>query len=171
VQLEQYSNVKHEFFAGQILAMSGGTPDHSAHAVNIATLLSSQLAGKKCRVYNSDARIRVRATGLDTYPDVSVVCGHLETDGEDRFAMINPIVIVEVLSKGTEVYDRGEKLVHYKQIPSVREIVLVAHDTRRLDLVRRMPDGSWSQVTADTIQLDSIGCTLSVDDVYRDPLA
>jgi Uma2 family endonuclease len=125
-QLEKFSNVKHEFYAGQIWAMSGGTPDHSAFAVNIATLLSAQLVGKKCRVYNSDARVRVRATGLVTYPDVSVVCGKLETDAEDCFAIINPIVIVDVLSKGTEAYDRGEKLTHYEQVPSLRGRVCLA---------------------------------------------
>jgi Uma2 family endonuclease len=171
VQLEKYSNVKHEFYAGQIWAMSGGTPDHSSYAANIIMSLGRQLAGRPCRVHTSDARVRVRATGLDTYPDVSVVCGQIEFDADDRNAVTNPIVIVEVLSKGTEVYDRGEKLVHYKQIPSLQEIVLVAHDGKRLDLVRRMPDGTWATSTAETIQLDSIGCSLSSAEVYFDPLA
>ncbi|HEX4453859.1 MAG TPA: Uma2 family endonuclease [Kofleriaceae bacterium] len=85
--------------------------------------------------------------------------------------MTNPVVIVDVLSPGTAAYDRGEKLAHYKQIPSLREIVLVAHDVRRVDVVRRMPDDSWQQSSADLVQLESIGCTLSVDAVYFDPLA
>jgi Uma2 family endonuclease len=113
VQLEKFSNVKHEFYAGQIWAMSGGTPDHSAYAANIIQALANQLSGKPERVFTADARVRVQATGLDTYPDVS-----------------NPIVIVEVLSPGTATYDRGEKLAHYKQISSLREIVFVAPSRR-----------------------------------------
>jgi Uma2 family endonuclease len=171
VHVEEYSNLKHEFYAGQIFLMSGGTPEHSLYAANIIYILNGQLAGRPCRVNTSDARVRVQATGLDTYPDVSVVCGHAELDVADRNAIVNPIVLVEVLSKGTEEYDRGEKLANYQRIAALREVVFVAHDARRLDVVRRMPDGTWSTFSADTVRLESIDCTLTVDDVYRDPLA
>ena len=104
LMLEEDSGLKHEFLEGQVWAMSGGTPEHAAVAGNVLTLLNVQLAGKKCRVFTSDLRIRVVATGLGTYPDVSVVCGHLELDPEDakRHTVVNPRILVEVLSPSTD---------------------------------------------------------------------
>lgn len=173
--VEEDSGIKHEFLNGQVWAMSGGTPDHAAMAGNVLTLLNVQLSGKRCRVFTSDLRIRVVATGLGTYPDVSVVCGHLELDPEDskRHTVVNPRILVEVLSPSTEAYDRGEKLRHYQQIASVEEIVLVAYDRREVEVVRREPDGSWSRHAArdgETMHLSSVACELPVGEVYRDPL-
>jgi len=176
LMLEEDSGAKHEFLDGQVWAMSGGTPDHAAIAGNVLTLLNVQLAGKKCRVFTSDLRIRVVATGLGTYPDVSVVCGRLELDPEDakRHTVINPRVLVEVLSPSTEDYDRGDKLRQYQQIPALDELVLVAHDRREIEIIRREADGSWSRRLVrdgETAMLTSIACALPVDEVYRDPLA
>src|SRR5262245_30524586 len=127
---EEVSNVKHEFLDGQVWAMAGGTPDHAAICANITTALSNQLRDKPCRVYSSDLRVRVRATGLGTYPDVTVIFDRFESDPSDPKGntAVNPRVIVEVLSPSTQQYDRGEKLDHYKQIPSLQEVVLVAHE-------------------------------------------
>ncbi len=174
VRVEEYSNVRHEYLEGQIYAMAGGTPEHGTYAANIIGLLTAQLGQRPCRVQTSDVRIRVTATGLDTYPDVSVVCGHADRDTDDRNAITNPTVLVEVLSSSTEDYDRGEKLDHYKRIPSVREVVFVAHDGFRVDLLQRQSDGTWIARSArggESVTLESIGCVLPVDDVYRDPLA
>jgi Uma2 family endonuclease len=174
VRLEEYSNVRHEYLAGQIYAMAGGTPEHGTYAANVIGALASQLVGRRCRVQTSDVRIRVQATGLVTYPDVSVVCSRAERDSDDPNAIVNPTVVVEILSASTEDYDRGEKLEHYKRIPALREIVLVAHDERRVDVVRRDDDGTWRTYSADereTVELNSIGCRFSVAEVYRDPLA
>jgi Uma2 family endonuclease len=115
----------------------------------------------------------VQATGLDTYPDVSVVCGHAELDDQDASAIVNPTVLVEVLSPSTEDYDRSEKLSHYKQIPSLREVLFVAHDAKRLTLARRGPADRWEELQVDEgmVTLESLGCELGVEDVYRDPLA
>ena len=175
LMLEEDSGSKHEFLDGQVWAMSGGSPDHAAVAGNVLTLLNVQLSGKKCRVFTSDLRVRVVATGLGTYPDVSVICGRVELDPEDakRHTVINPRLLVEVLSPSTEAYDRGEKLRHYQQIASVEEIVLVAHDRPEVEVVRREADGSWSRHLAgdgELAQLLSVGCALSVREVYRDPL-
>jgi Uma2 family endonuclease len=174
LQLEDTSNVRHEFLAGQVWAMAGGSPSHARIAVNVSTLLSTQLRDRACTVFGSDLRIRVKSTGLATYPDVTVVCGSLELDPEDPkgHTVINPRLVVEVLSPSTEVYDRGEKLGHYKDVPSLEEIVLVAHDERRLEVWRR-EDDRWSlEVTHGhgVATLRSMGCTLAIDDVYRDPL-
>lgn len=174
VRLEEYANVRHEFLDGQIYAMAGGTPEHGTYAANVIGLLTSQLVGKPCRVQTSDVRIRVQATGLDTYPDASVVCGHAERDPNDPNAIVNPVVLVEVLSPSTEEYDQGEKLEHYQRIESLREVVFVQHREQRVDVVRRQHDGSWlttSGTSGDTLELEALGCALSVDSVYRDPFA
>lgn len=112
-------------------------------------------------------------TGLATYPDVTVVCGRAELDPANRNAITNPTVLVEVLSPGTAEYDRGEKLVSYQRIPSLREVVLVAHDEQMIEVWRRDEDDTWTraEARAGSIRLLSIDCTLDVADVYRDELA
>jgi Uma2 family endonuclease len=175
LRLEEYANVKHEYLDGQIYAMAGGTPEHGAMAVRIGAALLGQLRGRRCNVYSSDVRVRVEATGLDTYPDLSVVCGREERDVHDRNALTNPIVLVEILSPGTEEYDRGEKLDHYKRLPSLREVVLVAHDRPRIEVWRR-PDApdQWTLLEfgpGETAHLESIDCDLDLNDLFRDPMA
>jgi Uma2 family endonuclease len=166
--------VKHEFVDGTIVAMAGGTPDHSAIAVNVQGILREQLAGKRCRVFNSDLRVRVKATGLGTYPDGAIVCGALELDPDDPkgHTVTNPTVLVEVLSPTTWEYDVGEKRENYQQIETLQEIVFVAHDARRIDVVRR-EGGSWKKHTfvEGAAILASLGCTLPIEAVYLDPLA
>jgi Uma2 family endonuclease len=167
---EDGSNVKHEFFEGEIYAMAGGTPEHAALAAAVTTVIGAQLGEGPCRVFSSDLKVRVSATGLVSYPDVTVVCGPLEHDPESRIVVVNPTLIVEVLSDSTEEWDRGEKLEHYRRIPSLRECLLVSHRIPELELLRRGSDGSWSRQVAGaggTLQLLSIGGSLSVDDLYR----
>jgi Uma2 family endonuclease len=120
--------------------------------------------------------VRVAATGLGTYADVTVICGRLELDPADpkRHTATNPKVLVEVLSPSTEDYDRGDKLGNYKLISTLAEVVLVAHDRREIEVVRREDDGSWSRHIAragESVELISLGCALSVSEIYRDPLA
>lgn len=171
--LERHANVRHEFFDGAIYAMAGGTPEYAAFCTNVSTALNVQLRGRGCRVHSSDLLVRVLETGLATYPDVTVVCGRAELDPEDRNTITNPVVIVEVLSPGTAEYDRGEKLAHYKRIPALREVVLVAHDEPLIEVWRREDGGAWirSEARSGSIRLTSIDCTLDVADVYRDELA
>jgi Uma2 family endonuclease len=173
--LEETSQARHEFLGGSVWAMAGGTPEHAAVCANLVAVLSNALRGRRCRVFTSDVRIRVLATGLATYPDATVVCERLETDPEDPkgHTLVNPQVIVEVLSPSTEDYDRGEKLAHYKQISSLREIVLVAHDEPRLELWRREADRWILEVVRgnDVAALPSCRCALDLAEVYRNPLA
>jgi Uma2 family endonuclease len=169
LMLEQSSNVRHGYFAGQIFAMPGGTPLHSALAVRIGSLLDAQLEGTRCRLFNSDLRLRVLATGLGTYPDVSVVCGDLQRDPEDSSTIVNPTVIVEVLSDSTEAYDRADKYFNYKLIPALREYVLVSHREASIEIFRRGTGDRWERLEARkgaTAVLESIGCVLEVDRVY-----
>jgi Uma2 family endonuclease len=132
-----------------------------------------KLAGSSCYPFSSDLRIRIRATGLATYPDVTVVCGDLERDPQDPNAAVNPVVLVEVLSASTEEYDRGEKSAHYRKIPSLREYLLVSHRERRIDRWRR-DDGEWELEGAgsgEVLHLAALGIDLAVDAVYeRSPL-
>jgi Uma2 family endonuclease len=168
LDLEEASNVKHEYFAGEIYAMAGGTPEHAALAMAVGGALFAQLEGRDCRVFSSDLRVRVLATGLATYPDVTVVCGDLEHDPENPATITKPTLVVEILSPSTESYDRGEKLEHYRQIPALRECVLVAHDRRLIEVWRRKADNAWSHAVAETGALDlaSIGCRLEVEPLY-----
>lgn len=171
--LERSSNVKHEFLEGVIYAMAGGSPEHAAIAVNVSTSLSVALRDRPCRVHSSDLRIHVLDTGLETYPDVSVVCGRIEVDAADGHAVTNPILIVEITSPSTEDYDRGEKREHYQRIPSLQEVVLVSHREKLVEVHRRDRDGGWTRHEAGpggAIRLESVGCELAVDEVYRDPL-
>ncbi len=170
ISFERSANVKHEYLDGVIYAMAGGTPSHAAIAANVIASLVSGLRERPFRVYTSDLRIRVAETGLETYPDVTVVPLPAELDAVDRHVVTNPVLVVEVTSPSTEEYDRGEKLGHYQRIPSLREIVMVAHRGQRIDVVRRGADGSWTTGSAEAggrVTLLSLGCLLAVDDVYR----
>lgn len=175
VQLEERSPIKHEYLDGVVYAMAGGSPEHAALAARVIALLGAALEGRPCRVFTSDLRVRVIETGLRTYPDATVVCDHLERDPDDPLGhgVVNPTVIVEVLSPSTEDYDRGEKLAHYKRIATLREIVLVAHDAQRIEVWRR--DGArWAHDAygeGECARLESVGCELDVGRVYEDPLA
>ena len=171
--LEEASNVKHEFLDGEIYAIAGGTPTHAALAVVVSSLLHQQLRGTPCRVFSSDLRVRVLATGLATYPDVTVVCGALALDPDNRDTAVNPRLVVEVLSDSTEKYDRGVKLQHYRQIPTLGAVVLVWQHEHRIEVWGREADGSWiarASGQGETAQVAPVACTLVVDDVYRDAL-
>ena len=117
--------------------------------------------------------MRVRETGLATHPDVTVFCGKLERDPTDKNTATNPIVIVEVLSPSTERYDRDEKFSHYRCIPSLASYVLISQEEQRLEVFSRNADGSWTlrETREGAALLAEIGCTLSVESVYRNPLS
>jgi Uma2 family endonuclease len=171
LQVEEMSAVKHEYLGGEIYAMAGGTPEHAALCAALIVLVGSRLRGSPYRVYTSDLRVRVSATGLATYPDASVICGALVRDPESRTHVTNPSVLFEVLSPGTEDYDRGEKREHYQQIASLHMYVVVAQDRRQVELWQRRPDGPWSPRVlgpGDTLDLELIGCRVAVDELYAE---
>jgi Uma2 family endonuclease len=143
VALEEYSNVRHEFRDGSILAMAGGSPEHAALIASVAAALVPGLVGSRCAVHSSDLRIRVQTTGLATYPDASVVCAPRELDPEDRNTLLNPRLIAEVTSPSSEAYDRGKKREHYQQIASLEEYVVVSHRQRQVEIWRRSGD-AWT---------------------------
>lgn len=168
LEMEEVAGVRHEFYAGQIYAMAGGTPEHAAMGAAVLARLAEGVRGGPCRVYSSDSRVRVRASGLATYPDVSVVCGPSERDPESPTHVTNPRLIVEVTSPSTSEYDRGDKLLHYQQIPSLDWVVLVHHEAPLIELWSRTPTG-WqvsSHGVGERVVLAAIGCSLSVDEVW-----
>lgn len=170
---EQHAPVKHEYLRGQVWAMAGGTVEHGRLAVAVSTALSNALRGKPCVVLSSDVRVRIESTDRATYPDVTVVCGPRVMATDDRDAIINPVVLVEVLSDSSEADDRGEKFAHYRRLPSLREYVLVSQRERRIEVFRREGD-HWSLYEAgpmESIELTSIGATLAVDEIFFDPTA
>jgi Uma2 family endonuclease len=168
--LEASSNVKHEYLDGQIHAMAGGTPEHAALAAAVIGLLFPELRRGRCRAHDADLRVRVPATGLSTYPDVTVVRGPRERDPEDAQAVTNPTLIIEVLSRSTEEYDRGDKFEHYKSLPSLRQYVLVSHRERSVEVWTRDVDGGWTSAIAregEVAQLGSIDARLDVSELYE----
>ena len=168
LRLETDSPIRHEFLDGEIHAVAGGTPEHAALAMAVGGAFLERLRGGPCRVFTSDLRIRVLATGLTTYPDVSVVSGPSERDPESATTVTNPRVVVEVTSDGTERYDRGEKLDHYRKIPSLEAVVVVSHRERLVEVWTRSGD-EWSSVEARTGERAAVGpieCDLDVDAIY-----
>jgi Uma2 family endonuclease len=174
VAAEATSECKHEWLRGEVFAMAGGTPQHAGLAAGVIAQLSAVMRDRPCRVFSADLRVRVESTGLTTYPDVSVVCGKLETASDDALAVVNPTVLIEVLSDSSEAYDRGEKFAHYRRIPSLREYVLLSQREPRIEVHRLNASGHWElheALAGESIELTSLGCHLTVDEVYRDPLA
>lgn len=142
---ERETGLKHEWLDGQIYAMAGGmagvTMAHAHLIAEVTAALRALVRPGRYRVFTSELKIRVLATGLATYPDVSVICGDVRRDPEDANAATNPTLLVEVLSESTEAYDRTEKWRHYRRIPSLDGYLLVAQDPRRLELFARVRAG------------------------------
>lgn len=168
VALEEYSNVRHEYRDGAILAMAGGSPEHAALIAAITGLLMQGVLGTRCAVHSSDLRIRVRATGLATYPDASIVCAPRELDPQDRNTVLNPRVLVEVTSPSSEAYDCGDKREHYLKIESLEAYVVVSHKQRRIDLWHRASE-TWAHdilLPGSRLKLDAFRANLDVDVIY-----
>lgn len=170
IELEEASEFKSEYLSGQIFAMAGGSPEHSAIGNNIGGEMRSLLRGGPCAVFNSDLRVTIMQTSLMTHPDVTVVCGEQHRHPLDRHSIINPTVLFEVLSPTTEAYDRGEKWAHYRRLDSLQEYILVSQSKARVEQYVRQDDGSWKFTAAEgreaSLVLPSLGCTLPLAEVY-----
>ena len=167
--LERKSDYKSEYVNGQIIAMAGASRQHNLIAGNLYREVSQQVRGRPCEAYISDIRVKVSRTGLYTYPDVVVVCGAIRFEGTSHDTLLNPLVIVEVLSASTEAYDRGEKFAHYRRLESLQEYLLVAQDKVRIEhYVRQGAQWVLSEVSDlnDTVHLASIGCDVGLQEVY-----
>lgn len=171
LDLEERAEVKHEYVAGQIFAMAGASPEHVLIAGNIGGELRNAAKGGPCGVYPSDLRIRVRKTGLNTYPDVSVVCGDLQRTGRRPQACTNPAVLVEVLSESTQDYDRGEKWRHYQTIESLKDYLLVWQDRPRVERYSRLQDSGWRYQLIEgldqVVRVDALNAEIPLSEIYR----
>ena len=170
LELERAAEFKSEFYDGEMFAMAGGTPRHSLIGTNVAVEFGNRLRVKPCVPYNADLRIKIEATGLLTYPDLSVICGPLQfAEGTDD-TVVNPTVLVEVLSDSAEAYDRGKKFEHYRQIPTLHEYLLVSQTEPRIEHFLRQPDESWllnEAVGLETsLKLPSLPITISLAEVF-----
>jgi Uma2 family endonuclease len=168
--MERKSEIKHEYFAGEMFAMVGASKRHNLITANIIRVLGNQLLERPCNVYPSDMRVKVSATGKHTYPDVVVACAEEKFADAENDTLLNPVVIIEVLSASTEAYDRGKKFEHYQAIESLTEYLLVAQDPYRIEQYVRQSDKAWRyaeyHAVEDVVRLDVIGCELALKDVY-----
>jgi Uma2 family endonuclease len=168
--LERQAEYKSEYFAGEMFAMVGASRKHNLIATNIITAIGQQLKKKPCEIYTSDMRVRVPATGLYTYPDVVVACGEPEFEDEHVDTLLNPTLIIEILSPSTASYDRIKKFGYYRTIESLSEYLLLAQDEYKVEQYVKQADSRWllSDISslAGMLELSSIQCTLALADVY-----
>ena len=163
-------DVRSEYYNGRMYAMSGGTHPHAIVIGNLARELGIALKKGPCVVTTSDMRVRVNKTGLYTYPDIVVVCDAPQYGDGRHDTVLNPALIVEVLSPSTEAYDRGFKFAQYRALESLREYALVSQAEPLVEIFRRQPGGDWllsESAGIDAVcRFDSVGCTVAMKDVY-----
>lgn len=172
LEMENAAPEKHEYYKGEIFAMSGAKLRHNIITTNILVALGIKLAGKPCRPFGSDMRIHIPRNTLFTYPDISVVCGEVESRNNDEMNFLNPAVIIEVLSQSTKNYDRGEKFRLYRDIPSLKAYILVDSEAINVEAFHINGQGHWELVEHkdinDMLQMTSINVELSLSEVYMD---
>lgn len=170
LEFERISEAKHELVGGAVFAMTGASENHNLIVANIIVSLGIQLRQRPCKLYPSDMLVQIGASGDFHYPDITIVCGEAQINRDKRDSLLNPTVIIEVLSPSTELYDRGKKFQNYRTLDSLQLYLLVAQDAARIECFTRQRDGVWLFVDVagrDTvIELPPIGCTLSLADVY-----
>ncbi len=167
--LERKSETRNEYYNGEIFAMAGASREHNLIAGNLFRDIGNQLEDRPCETYMNDMRVWIEATGLYTYPDVVVVCGEPRFQDREVDTLLNPTVIVEVLSPTTEAYDRGDKFRHYRRIDSLREFVLISQDRMIVErYTRQGKDWVLSDMTDpdQVLKLESIGCQIPLDRIY-----
>jgi Uma2 family endonuclease len=169
--LERQAETKSEYLNGCIYTMSGASRNHNVITVNLARRLGNQLSGRPCQPFVADMRVKVSPTGLYTYPDALVVCGKPRFEDAQVDTLLNPTVIIEVLSDSTEAYDRGGKFAHYRTLESLTDYLLIAQNEPRIEHYCRQADGAWRYVAADSLQaqveIATIGCVLRLGEVYE----
>jgi Uma2 family endonuclease len=168
---ERAAAYKSEYYGGEVVAMGGASRAHDRITTALLVSLVGQLRGRPCEVFSSDVRVRIREASAYVYPDLSVVCGEAQWADRELDMLLNPTVVLEVLSPSTERIDRGRKADAYHRLDSLREYVLLAQEAPRAEVYRREPDGTWGcQIVLGldgTLELASIGCTLPMAEVYE----
>jgi Uma2 family endonuclease len=172
LEMENEALEKHEYYKGEIFAMSGAGARHNIISVNIISALKISLKGKKCRPYGSDMRVNIPENSLFTYPDISIFCGEVITLREDENTAIQPTVIIEILSPSTRNYDRGEKFMLYRAIPSLKEYILVDSESIHVEHFAINKEGLWQlkelNNPGEEIFLETLSIKLSLEEIYED---
>lgn len=172
LKLEQDAEVRHEYVAGQIYAMTGSSREHNLIATNLISLLRPHLRGGSCRTFVSDMKVRINTKNqkadLFYYPDVVVTCNPQD---QERYFLTSPCLVIEILSPSTQTTDKREKRINYQTIESLQEYVLVSQDEMKVEIYRRDNNDNWTVETLakdDDLQLNSVGLTLTMTDIYED---
>ncbi len=170
LSLERQAEYKSEYFDGEIFAMTGASEAHNQIVTNLTIEIGTQFKKRPCKVYANDMRVKVNPTGLYTYPDIVAVCEQRHFDDDQKDTLLNPTVIIEVLSSSTADYDRGTKFEQYRTLESLKEYILIAQNKYHIEHYVRQANQQWllseTNDLQDTIELPSIQCSLAVSDVY-----
>ncbi len=170
LDLERQAEGKHEYIDGTLVAMAGASANHSRIQFNMIAHLKPQLRPRGCFGFGSDMRVKSGAYSIYSYPDLAIVCGKPEYGTDRADTLLNPILLVEILSPSTERYDRGKKFAHYRRIPTLAEYVIVAQDAPLIEHYVRQPDGTWRWAAVEgldeTITLPTVKCSLPLAEVY-----
>lgn len=170
LEMERQAPTKSEYYAGEIYAIAGASPRHSEIVANLSYSLVGQVKGRDCHVHPNDQRVYISQTGLYTYPDVLVVCGRRRFTDSQKDTLLNPTVIIEVISESTESYDRGRKFEMYRTLESLADYLLIDQNKPLVEHFARLPDGCWvlseHKGMDGMVTLESIDCTLALADVY-----
>ena len=169
--LERQSEIKSEYFGGEIFAMAGASREHNIISTNIVRVLGNQLLEKPCNIFLSDMKVKMKEIKKYTYPDIVVVCGNEEYDDEYNDILLNPIVIIEILSDSTEAYDRGDKFAHYQFLSTFSEYILVSQYFPKIEKFLRQNNDTWiyskCEKPEDIVRIESLKCKLQLAEVYR----
>ena len=168
---ERQAEIKSEYLDGEIFAMAGASREHNQISVNLVRVLGNQLLDKPCSVYSSDMKVRIEKARKYTYPDLVIACQTERFEDEHQDVLLNPVVIVEILSDSTEAYDRGRKFLHYQLLDSLIDYLLVSQDAPRIERFTRRQDGTWLYAEFHgldaMVKIESTSCTLHLGDVYH----
>ena len=171
LEIERAAEYKSEYWKGEMFAMAGATRPHNLIAGNTFGQIRGQLRGKPCETYTSDMRVLAAKIGFYAYPDVVILCGSPQFPEHRQDTLLNPTVVIEVLSPTTEAYDRGRKFERYRTIDSLRQYLLLAQDRAQADLFTRRAEGPWVLTSCsgreDFVDLESVGCRLSLAECYE----
>ncbi len=172
LEMERASVEKHEYYKGEVFAMSGASWEHNVIVKNVNTLILPFLKGKPCDMFGSDLRIHIPENTLYTYPDLSIICGNPETTDDEKDTAIKPSVLIEVLAKSTKDYDRGTKFYLYRSIMTLNEYITIDSLSVSVEIYTRKQDNSWNltefKQLSDSFYISSIGFTLFLKDIYED---
>jgi len=170
LHFERQSETKHEYFDGEIFAMAGASRKHCKLSANLMRIIGNKLHQTKCNVYSNDFRVKIKETGLYTYPDVIITCGKEILEDQVKDTLLNPLILIEILSPSTEKYDRGKKFAHYRQIESLQNYILISQEEPRIEIFQRQNNDQWLFffffLLENSIEIPAINCMLSLTEVY-----